>query len=110
MLWKILQEDNITPQLIETIKSLYKDMEICMRFTDGQISEPVLTNKVMRQGCGLTPILFNIYINRILKEWKLTVNIGVQLTGNTRLNTTLHADDRVLTATFERELQMAADL
>jgi hypothetical protein len=35
ILWKILQEDNIPSQLIEAIKSLYKDTEIGIKFTGG---------------------------------------------------------------------------
>jgi hypothetical protein len=33
-IWKILTEENIPPQLIESIKSLYKNTEIHVRYTD----------------------------------------------------------------------------
>jgi hypothetical protein len=36
-----------------------------------QISEPITTNQGVRQGCGLSPTLFNTYINKVIKEWKV---------------------------------------
>jgi hypothetical protein len=102
-------QDNIPSQLIDAIKYLHKDPEICIKFTDGQISEPLPTKKGVRQGCGLFPILFNIYSNKILKEWKLTVKTGTELTRSTRLNTTPYKDDHVLTDKSEDEFQIAAN-
>ena len=44
-------------------------MKIRIKFKDG-ISEPIHINKGVRQGCGLSPVLFNIYINKIIQEFK----------------------------------------
>lgn len=35
-----------------------------------KILEPVNMNKDVIQGCGLSPNLFIIYINKAIKEWK----------------------------------------
>jgi hypothetical protein len=37
---------------------------------DGTISERIATNKWVREGRELSPLLFNIYINKVMKEWK----------------------------------------
>jgi hypothetical protein len=46
---------------------------------------------------------------RILKEWKLTVETGIQLKRTARLNTILYAHNQALTAIFEDELQTAGN-
>jgi hypothetical protein len=39
------------------------------------ISEPIHKNKGVRQGYGLSPVLFNIYINKIIQEFKIVIRI-----------------------------------
>jgi hypothetical protein len=68
--WQILNDENIPFQLQKAIQSLYKNSKICIKYYDGQLSDPVNTNKGVKQGYGLSPDLFNIYINKIIEEWK----------------------------------------
>ena len=79
-------------------------MKVRIKFSDG-ISELIYTNKGVRQGCGLSPVLFNIYINKIIQEFKLVIKKGIQLNNRKLVNTILYADDRILMATSEDELQ-----
>jgi len=53
-------------------------------------------------------ILFNIYINKIIQEFKLAIKKGIQLNNRKILNTILYADDQILMATSEDELQTMA--
>jgi hypothetical protein len=71
-------------------------------------SEPIHINKGVRQGCGLSPILINVYINKILQELKMVINKGIQLANWKRINTILYADDQSLMAIPEDELQTMA--
>jgi hypothetical protein len=50
-----------------------------------------------------------MYIYKIIQEWKTTIKDGIQLTNNKKLNTRLYADDQVLIAKSEDELQTAAN-
>jgi hypothetical protein len=60
----------------------------------------------VRQGCGLSPELFNIYINKVTKEWKQTTQNGIHVTSGKKIQTILYADDEVIIAENEVQLQM----
>ena len=49
--------------------------------------------------------IFNIYIDDLLRNWKYKVDAGIVLKGNLYLNTSLFADDQVITQDFEDKLQ-----
>ena len=58
-LWEMM--DNKIPMYLQnTIKCIYRIMKVRIKFNNG-ISEPIHINKGVRQRCGLSPILFNIY-------------------------------------------------
>ena len=100
--------DNKIPNyLLNTIKYIYRNTKVRIKFNDG-ISEPIYINKGVRQGCGLSPILFNIYINKIIQEFKIVIKKGIQLNNRKLVNTVLYADDQILMATSEDELQTVA--
>jgi hypothetical protein len=107
MLWQVMEE-KIPNSLLRTTKCIYKNMKVSIKFNDDTISDPVQTNKGVRQGCGLSPILFNTHINKILQEFKMVINKGIQLTNSKIINTILYADDQILMATSENELQTIA--
>ncbi|KAJ4444198.1 hypothetical protein ANN_05988 [Periplaneta americana] len=59
----------------------------------------------VRQGCGLSPILFIIYINRIIQDWRQTRHGFIPINRNLQLDALLFADDLVLMASTEDDLQ-----
>ena len=64
-----MMDNKIPNYLINAIKCIYRNTKITIKFNDG-ISEPIHINKGVRQGCGLSPVLFNIHINKIIQEFK----------------------------------------
>ena len=82
-------------------------MKVRIKFNDG-ISEPIYINKGVRQGCGPSPVLFNIHINKIIQEFKIVIKKGIPLINRKLVNTILYADDQILMATSEDELQAMA--
>ena len=56
----------------------------------------------------LSPVLFNKYINRIIQEFKTLINKGIQQNNRKLVNTILYADDQILMATTEDDLQTMA--
>jgi hypothetical protein len=104
---QILRDEDIPTQLLKAIHSLYQNSKISIKYNDGQISEPINTNKGVRQGCGLSSDLFNIYINKAIKEWKQTTQSEIQLGSGKMIQTILYVDDQVITAESEYELHIA---
>jgi len=52
--------------------------------------------------------IFNIYINKIIQEFKTLLKNGIQLNNKKIVNTVLYADDQILMATSEDDLQTMA--
>jgi len=102
-----MMDNKIPNDLLNTIKCIYRNMKVRIKFND-RISEPIHMNKGVRQGCGLSPVLFNIYINKIIQDFKRVIKKGIQLNNRKLMNTILYADDQILIATSEDELQAMA--
>jgi hypothetical protein len=81
MLWQVMEE-KIPNSPLRTIKYIYKNTEVSIKFNDDTISDPIQINKGVRQGCCLSPILFNAYINKILQEFKMVINKGISCLGS----------------------------
>ena len=74
-----MKKYNISTNLIQVIKNLY-DKATCAVFFIRSIGDWFRTTVGVRQGCLLSPILFNIYLERImtdaLEDHEGTVSIG----------------------------------
>ena len=53
-------------------------------------------------------MLFNIYINKIIQGFKTVIKKGIQLNNRKLVNTILYADDQILMATSEDDLETKA--
>jgi hypothetical protein len=100
-LWECLQEYGIDGQLLRAIKSLYSDCKSCVRIA-GKLSEQFNVSCGLRQGCVLSPLLFIVYMDRVMR--KTNLDGGIML-GRERISHLLFADDLVLFAANEASLQ-----
>ena len=105
-LWEMM-DNKIPNYLLNTIKCIYRNTKIRIKFSDA-ISEPIHINKRVRQGCSLSPVLFNIYINKTVQEFKTVIKTGIQLNNRKLVNTIFYADNQILMAISEDDLQTMA--
>jgi TusA-related sulfurtransferase len=101
---EILTEDNITNQLIMAIYEIYKHNLIAIRLL-AETSEQKTINCGVRQGCSLSPLLFIIYMNKIIQKWKVTTHGNIPINRNVNIDTMLLADDQVFLAKSKDDLQ-----
>ena len=86
---------------------IYAQNKILIKFNN-KLSKPVEINKGVRQGCPLSPTLFNIYLDEIITKWQKQDITGIKLSKNQQLSTLLFADDQVTIADTEDNQQKAA--
>lgn len=104
LLWQILQKRGYPLHLIEVIKSLYHKTSINLQVGNKMLEE-LEVNRGVRQGCSLSPTLFNIYIDNILREWKSLSKPSIWINPNTPLQSLLYADDHTIIEENELSLQ-----
>jgi len=92
-LWETM-DSKIPIYLLNKIKFIYRNTKIRIKFNNG-VSEPIHINRGVRQGCSLSPVLFNIYINKIIQEFKTVLKKAIQLNNRKLVNTLLHAEDQI---------------
>ena len=68
-MWKIMLEMGFSRHLVRLIESLYVDQEAAVR-VDGEMSEWFEVGKGVRQGCILSPYLFNVYADNIMRNFR----------------------------------------
>ena len=86
-LWATMKKYNISTNLIQVIKNLYNKATSAVLF-NGSIGDWFQTTVGVRQGCLLSPTLFNIFLERIMtdaiEDHEGTVSIGGRTITNLR--------------------------
>src|SRR5574337_782867 len=103
-LWKILQEMGIPEHLICLLRNLYAGQEATVRTGHGT-TDWFQIGKGVRQGCILSPCLFNFYAEYIMRNAGLEeAQAGIKIAGR-NINSLRYADDTTLMAESEEELK-----
>lgn len=66
-LWRISRAYGISDKMIRMIRLLYEDTRAKVRI-DGDLSTDIQMKTGVKQGCLLSPILFNIYIDFVMRQ------------------------------------------
>ena len=89
-----MKKYNISTNLIKVIKNLYSKATSAVLFNSG-LEDWFRTTVAVRQGCLLSPTLFNIFLEKImtdaLKDHEGTVSTGGRTITNLRFVMTLMA-------------------
>ena len=102
-LWKILKEMAIADHLTCLLRNLYAAQEATVRTRHGT-TDWFQIAKVVRQGCILSPCLFNLYVEYIMRNAGLgETQAGIKIVGR-NMNDLRYADDTILMAESEEEL------
>ncbi|XP_012544182.2 transposon TX1 uncharacterized 149 kDa protein [Bombyx mori] len=101
-LWKILAELGVPQHLVLLLHSLYINNQGIIRVEE-TISAPFKFRKGVRQGCILSPVLFNIYGEYIMRRTCEGWDGGVTI-GGVKLSNLRYADDTTLLAANESEM------
>ena len=107
ILFNILKSRHIPDTLLKAIVDIYTKSKILIKFNN-KLSKSVEINKGVRQACPLSPTLFNIYLGEIITKWQKQDITGIKLSKHQQLSTLLFADDQVIIADREDNLQRAA--
>ena len=99
-LWKILKEMGIPDHLICLLRSLYAVQKATVRTGHGT-TDWCQVGKGVRQGCILSPCLFNLYAEYIMRNAGLDeAQATIKIAGR-NINNLRYADDTTLTAESE---------
>ena len=103
-LWKILKEIQIPDHLTCLLRNLYAGQEATVRTVHGT-TDWFQIRKGVRQGCILSPSLFNLYAEYIKRNTGLDeAQAGIKIAGR-NISNLRYADDTTLTAESKEELK-----
>ena len=102
-LWAVLLQYGVGDQLLTAIKSLYMHYEACVS-VNSTTTKPFGVNVGLRQGCSLSPILFLICMDRIVKKSESCGGVEI---GDCTIQRLLFAEDLVLLDSTQNGIQQA---
>lgn len=104
---EILMRKNLDSRDVRIINNLYFNQTAIIE-EETETSEEIEIKRGVRQGCVLSPLLFNIYSEEIIKEALEEKTAGIRING-IPINNLRYADDTVLVAESAIELQDLLD-
>ena len=107
-LWKILKETEIPDHLTCLLRILYADREATVRTGHGT-TDWFQIEQGVRQGCILSPCLFNLYAECIIYNARLDESqAGIKIAGR-NINNLKYADDTTLMSRQRRVIKELLD-
>ena len=85
---------------------MYSSIKSCIKINESEITEMFSCNKGIRQGDGLSPVLFSLFMND-LPQYLRDNNCPSVTLGNHPLNCLMYADDLLLISPSPEGLQQS---
>lgn len=106
-LMQLLKRLDLDQKDIRCIENLYWSQTAQIKL-GGNMSNNIRIRRGVRQGCVLSPLLFNLYSEAIFRVALEDVEMGIRVNG-TWINNIRYADDTVLIAENMHDLQQLVD-
>ena len=101
-LWCTLKDMGVPEHLVVVLRNLYTNQESTVRIEYGETRD-IPIGKEVRQGCILSPLLFNIYEERIMRDVLEKWDKGISISGR-KVTNLRYADDTTLIAVTKDDL------
>ena len=102
LLFHKLNRIRLDGRMFDALKSLYKNVQCSVRI-NGLYTDWFPAGSGLKQGCSLSPVLFNFYINDLVSKLA-SLDVGISINGE-KVCILLYADDVVLLGENEHGLQ-----
>ncbi|VDP44613.1 unnamed protein product [Schistosoma mattheei] len=103
-LWKLLRHYGVTLKIVSIIQSSYDGLN-CKIVLGGQLTKLFEVKTGVRQGCLLSPFLFLLVIDWIIKASTSEGERGIQWTSKMQLDDLDFADDLALLSQTQQQMQ-----
>ena len=100
--------EGIRGKMWRVLRSIYRKVESCV-VVNGVQTDWFPVDTGVRQGCVLSPLLYALFINGLVKQLNNT-KLGVEIGPGTLLGSLLYADDIVLISENKSNLQCMLNL
>ena len=109
-LFEILERNGVKGKMLNSIKSIYEKVFACIR-NGAETSDYFECSSNLKQGCILSPTLFNIFISEVSRALNLNCSSGIQLLSNLAIICHLFfADDVILVSDTVQGLQQKLNI
>ncbi|VDO65612.1 unnamed protein product [Schistosoma margrebowiei] len=103
--WKLLRHYGVPEKIVNIIRNSYDGLQ-CKVVHGGQLTDAFQVRTEVRQGCLLSPFLFLLVVDWIMKTSTSEGKHGVQLTAQNQLDDLDFADDLALLSHTHEQMQM----
>lgn len=112
-LWKMLEVIGVSEKLIKVVMSMYDNTEAAV-IVEGKLTEWFTVSVGVRQGCILSPFLFNIFLEFVMEEvqslnrritWDEDMSFDIRYADDTTLVSLVFANSNYLLRNWEELLQ-----
>ena len=99
-LWKMMRAINMDEKIVKIMENLYAETE-CAIIINGPLTEWFEVKVGVRQGCLLSPTLFNIFLEFVMSELK-SLQQSLSLTQEVSFDVRYADDTTLIAAVFEK--------
>ena len=104
-MWKIVRSYGVPDKLVKLIKAFYENYECCIALDNNTLTDNFNITTGVRQGCILSPILFLIIIDWVMRKSTNDANRGIPWGEGFNLDDLDFADDLALLSNKQDDLQ-----